>query len=415
MPKPINPPGFQCLLGIVTSGLVACFSPDATQPAPGLTPPERTAYEQDVAFLRSHDPNLVVLSRGDVSVATSPKYQGKVFTSTATGAESFGYLNNDAFEAAAPDPQFNGYGGENRLWIGPEGGPLSVYFDAGVPHTGEHWYVPAEIDREPWDLVSHDSASVVFAKAGSVRNRKGTGFDFRLDRLVRLLTAEEIANDLGGSEGSRTTSLLGALNIVAYHTDNRLTNAGEEGWTREGGTLCLWALDMLPASDSAVVIYPLREQAPVERFVSYFDDMTDRHRRVVDGALLFRADGSFRSKIGLSPKHATGRGGSIDLVNNILTVIEYDLDPDAAYLGMEWEELVEPYAGDAATTYNDSSPGTFYEIESIGEAAFLGPGERASHGHTVYHLTGPQPALLEVAERLLGVSPSTVRDFLAVP
>lgn len=387
--------------------LAACSAPDAetSAPAPGVTPPDRTAYAEDVAFLKSHDPNLVLLSDGNASVATSAKYQGKVFTSTATGAESFGYLAYDVFEAENPDPHINGYGGENRLWLGPEGGPLSIFFDAGAPYTGEHWYVPPAIDREPWDLVSRDSASVVFAKAAQLKSRKGTAFDVRLDREVMLMTPGEIAESID-------VQLPTGLEVVAYHTDNRLTNTGAEAWTREAGTVCLWALDMLPASDSAVVIYPLAEASTVEDVRPYFGNMDEGDRMVVGEVLLFRGDGSKRTKVGLSPKLATGTGGSLDLARGTLTVVRYDVRPREPYLGMEWEELADPYDGDAATTYNDPGPDTFYEIESIGEAAFLTPGASTQHGHTVYHFTGDGAVLAEAAEALLGVDVADVRAFL---
>ena len=399
-------------LPAVLLSLTACSTPDATQPAPDTAPPNRTAYREDLAFLRSHDPDLVVLERGGASVATSAKYQGKVFTSSATGEESFGYLDYDVFEAETPGDHINGYGGENRLWIGPEGGPLSVFFDGGVAYTPEDWYVPAAIDREPWDLVRADSVSVVFAKAGQASSRAGTDFDFRLDREVRLLPASDALPARAASPEAPSGGYADDLRRVAYRTTNRLTNAGAAAWTRETGTICLWALDMLPASDSAVVVYPLADGTGAGDVRPYFGEMTAAHRRVVDGALFFRGDGTFRAKVGLSPKHATGRGGSIDLVAGTLTVIEYDVDPEAAYLGMEWAELADPYDGDATTTYNDPGPGTFYEIESIGEAAFLAPGESTTHTHDVYHFTGPTPALLAAAERLLGVGAADLRTFL---
>ena len=397
------------LLPLLLLLLAACTSAnpsETSRPGPDFPPnPEGAAFDADRAFLRSHDSALVTLASGRAALVASAKYQGKVFTSTATGEESFGYLDYDALEAVAPDPHINGYGGENRLWIGPEGGPLSVFFAADVPFTPDDWYVPAAIDREPWDLVSADSASVVFAKAGQAQSRRGTRFDFRLDREVRLLPAGDIAAGFG-------VSLPTGVQAVAYRTDNALTNTGTAAWTRETGTLCLWALDMLPASDSAVVIYPLAAGTTLADVRPYFGEMDARHRQVRGGTLLFRGDGSFRSKVGLSPKHATGRGGSLDLAAGTLTVIDYDLDREGAYLGMEWEELSDPYAGDAATTYNDPGPATFYELESIGEAAFLAPGQRAAHRHDVYHFTGPRAQLLALAEELLGVSEAEVLAFL---
>jgi hypothetical protein len=43
------------------------------------------AFDYDLKFLRQHDTGLVVLGHGAVQVIVSPKYQGKVFTSTDSG------------------------------------------------------------------------------------------------------------------------------------------------------------------------------------------------------------------------------------------------------------------------------------------------------------------------------------------
>jgi hypothetical protein len=73
---------------------------------------------------------VIVLQTNDTSarVVVSPKYQGKVFTSTAGGqfGQSFGWINYKAF-AAPLDSHMNAYGGENRLWLGPEGGPFPCF------------------------------------------------------------------------------------------------------------------------------------------------------------------------------------------------------------------------------------------------------------------------------------------------
>src|SRR5690606_2643705 len=85
---------------------------------------EKGIFAYDLAFLKEKDSVIVLsASNGDAQVIVSPKYQAKVFTSTADGpgGKSFGWINYEAFEGE-PDPHMNGYGGEDRLWLGPEGG-----------------------------------------------------------------------------------------------------------------------------------------------------------------------------------------------------------------------------------------------------------------------------------------------------
>ena len=388
--------------------LAACGSPDATStsgPAPGVTPPERTAFAEDAAFLRSHDPALVTLTSGHAALVASAKYQGIVFTSTATGAESFGYIAEDVFETVAPDPHINGYGGENRLWLGPEGGQYAIFFAPGTAYDRDHWYTPPAIDVEPWTLVSRDSGSVVFAKADTLTSRAGTRFSYRIDRTVTLLPEGAIAERFGESPTG--------VSAVGYRTDNALANIGTRAWTRDGGTVCLWALDMLPGGEEVAVVYPLaRKPAGADTVVRYFGEMGPDQLRLTDEYALLRGSGSALAKIGLPPRLATGTGAAIDYGRGTLTVIDYDLAPAGTYLGMEWRDMPEPYAGDAATTYNDPGPGTFYELESIGEAAFLAPGASTTHRHTVYHFTGPIEALEALLTEVTGVPAAAVRDFV---
>ena len=59
-------------------------------------------------------------------VAICPEYQGRVMTSTTADVQgrSLGWVNTAFIESGDKDPHFNNYGGEDRLWLAPEGGPL---------------------------------------------------------------------------------------------------------------------------------------------------------------------------------------------------------------------------------------------------------------------------------------------------
>ena len=388
---------------------------EAASPATGPEPaePTATAFARDLAFLREHDPDLVVLRSGGAALAASARYQGKVFTSTTGRGESQGFIAYDAFAVDPPADHINSYGGEQRLWVGPEGGPLSVFFPPGVPFESEHWQTPPPIDHEAWELAGVGEREVRFRKTARFANRAGATFDARLDRRVELLPAAE----LGGVFGEATAGLAG----VGYATTNGLTNVGEAAWTEATGTICLWALDMLPAGDSVVVVLPYRDATPATLDTTnagYFGATPPARLRVVEGAVLFRGDGAEVGKVGLPARHATRRLGAVDLARGVLTVIDLDPEPRARYLGMEWAELDDPYAGDAVTSYNHGvapAAPSFYELESVGPAGFLAPGETATHRHTVYHFTGPRDAVAEAASDLLGVGPDDLVGFLAPP
>ncbi len=85
----------------------------------------------DLAFLGQHT-DVVVLSEsaGGARVVVSPALQGRVLTSTAGGSSdiSFGWINRELIASGKTVEHTNAYGGEDRFWIGPEGGQFSVFF-----------------------------------------------------------------------------------------------------------------------------------------------------------------------------------------------------------------------------------------------------------------------------------------------
>ena len=54
--------------------------------------------------------------------------------------------------------------------------------------------------------------------------------------------------------------------------------------------------------------------------------------------------------------------------------------------------------------------GPFYELESVSPAAFLKPGEKLTHKHSVIHLMGDVSELNQVARRTLGVSLEEIQN-----
>src|SRR5687768_8982453 len=120
----------------------------------------KNGFAADVAFLKSHG-SVIVLSDqfGKSKIAISPALQGRVMTSTADGDEgtSFGWINRQYFADAAAgktNPHISPYGGEDRIWIGPEGGQFGIFFAKGTAFDLEHWFTPRWIDVEPFETVA---------------------------------------------------------------------------------------------------------------------------------------------------------------------------------------------------------------------------------------------------------------------
>jgi hypothetical protein len=400
---------------IIATLLIACGSckPGERSGTPGTTTemPVRSSFEDDLRFLMSKD-SVRVLRSGNARVIVSPKYQAKVFTSTADGPDgmSFGWINYKAFDGPA-DPHMNAYGGENRFWLGPEGNRFSLFFAPGDEMTFDNWVTPAAIDTEAWNVENENDKSVTLSKAISVTNYHGTQLSIRASRSVTILEASEIPSRLN-------ITIPENIRSVGYTTTNEIVNAGDRAWTRETGAPCIWILDMFNPSPATAIILPFNEHASGTIVTSdYFGQVPPARLRMMEHLVLFKADGKSRGKIGIPPGRARPLAGSFDADNNILTVVTFDADPDGVYLNQEWSTKKDAFSGDAVNAYNDgpledgSQMGPFYELESVSPAAFLRPGENLVHRHNVFHFTGDRDALLHLLDGLFG-SAQEILDWL---
>ena len=304
-----------------------------------------------------------------------------------------------------------------RLWLGPEGGQFAVFFEEGAPFDLEHWQTPPVVDTEPFDLVSADAGQAVFGRRASLVNRAGFAFDFQIDRTVRLLGEDDVRSRFG-------VDVPEGVALVAFESENRLTNVGEDPWEKETGLLSIWILGMFPPSPGATVVIPFasgseEELGPVVND-AYFGKVPADRLIVESDRLFFRGDGRHRSKIGIPPRRARPLCGSYDPDRRVLTLVRLTLPTGARdYVNSMWEIQDDPYGGDVVNSYNDGPPepgvpplGPFYELESSSPAAELSPGERAVHVHRTIHLEGPAEALDAVALENLGVTLDQIQRAL---
>ncbi len=397
--------------------------------------PERS-FDEDVAFLRRFTDVLVARNADGAALAIVPAWQGRVATSVAGGGDrpGFGFLNDARIASGVVDPQINILGGEDRIWIGPEGSRYSVYFDPGVPPTFAHWRVPPCIDMEPWDLsdgqkiggahsarASSASTAFTFRRTAEVRNRAGTLYHLGFERTVRLLDRAETVRRFGPEAAT--------VSAVAYLTENRLTNLGREPFTEASGAPSLWIIGMYKAGPRTVAAVPLRpvcggSAVPDGVTDDYFGRVPSDRLRIDPDAVFFRADGGLRSKIGVGPARSLGRAAAYDPDRSALTIVNYDppaASPPPPYVNSLWKDDVPPFAGDAINAYNDgpnesgASFGAFFELETSSPALFLSPGDSALHVHATLHATGPAAALDPLSHAALGLSLARFTTALSTP
>jgi hypothetical protein len=372
-------------------------------------------FGYDYQFLQKYDSIILLRSDDpDAQVIVSPKYQGKVFTSTANGDQgfSFGWVNYKAFSDSV-NQHMNAYGGENRLWLGPEGGVFSLFFKPKAEMVYENWKTPSAVDTENWTVIDKNDTTVSMQKDMHLINYPGTELNLRIDRSVRILSRQSITSELGVGQNIQ-------VKTVAYETINKITNTGTLEWTEKTGMPCIWLLDMLKPSPTAIIVIPFKD-TPIDSFshvatTNYFGEIPADRLKHSNSALFFKADGKSRGKLGIHPVKAKSVAGSYDSTNKVLTIILFDLDEGARYLNQEWNTAKPAFSGDAVNAYNDGpladgkQMGPFYEIESVSPAAFLKPNEFLIHHHTVIHFTGEEKALNEVANKFLGVSLETIHQ-----
>ncbi|MFO8012142.1 MAG: DUF6786 family protein [Phycisphaerae bacterium] len=374
----------------------------------------------DVAFLKKHVETIVLSdASGDARLAVVPAYQGRVMTSTDGGEDgaSYGWINRSLIGSGKTLEHINPFGGEDRFWLGPEGGQYAIFFEKGEPFDLEHWQTPAAIDTEAWEVAEKTDTSATFAHTFSVTNYSGVTFQVKADRTVRLLGSDAAWEHLG-------VEPVDGLSMVAYEADNTITNQGEKPWEKETGLLSIWILGMYNPSDATTIVAPIKPGPESELGPKVVDDYFGKvppERLVVkDDVVYFSGDGQHRSKIGIQPERCTGVIGSYDAAGQVLTVVQFTFDPSVTdYVNSLWKMQDEPYNGDAANSYNDgpAKPGAepmgpFYELESSSPAAALEPGASKRHVHRTIHLRGPEDQLDPIARKVFGVGLAEIKNAL---
>jgi hypothetical protein len=259
-------------------------------------------------------------------------------------------------------------------------------------------------------VTSQGNDSVALAAQIEVTNYSKTTFQCAVGRTINLLGYDEAAEHLGATVGDE-------VRMVGFESQNTLANAGSSPWDRSTGLLSIWILGMFKPLPAGWVIVPFLagEEATLgpPATTDYFGPVGQDRCKLLDDHLLFKCDGEYRSKIGISPARARRVLGSWDPDGQVLTIVQFNLPDGAArlpYVNSLWEIQDQPYAGDAVNSYNDGPPpgggkqlGPFYEIETSSPAAELEPGASITHTHRTYHFAGRREQLDDLARTILGV------------
>jgi len=390
------------LIAIVFAGVSGCYFFSKTA--------AKGTFEYDLKFLQKYHPNLVVLEDANATskLIIVPDYQARVMTSTSSGNNgiSYGWINHELIASGRLQAHINAFGGEDRFWLGPEGGQFSIFFKKGVGFTLDNWQVPPSLDTEAFKVERVKKDEAVFSKKIMLENYSGTPFSIQVQRTIRILPKTKV-------ESLLELSIAPEVEFVAYETDNVVRNISNQNWDKNSGLLSVWILGMLNASENTTIIAPYREgnETTHGKIVTkdYFGDIPQERLKIGPKAITLKADANFRSKIGLSPLRALPVIGSYDAENNVLTIVQYSMDTtQTAYVNSKWEIQQQPFAGDVVNAYNDGPVngkqlGRFYELESSSPAIALAKGESVRHIHRTMHFKANKKQLNSIAEKLLGI------------
>jgi hypothetical protein len=382
-------------------------------------PVHATSFSDDLTFLKAHT-DVIVLNGGrdQGQIAVVPAWQGRVMTSCSEkDGRSFGWINRELISSGKLLPHMNGFGGEDRFWLGPEGGQFSIFFAKGATFDLDHWFTPAAIDSMPYKVVNHSQDQVTFAAKFALTNYSGAEFDVSVLRQIHLLDKTTAWEKLGEPEAKD-------VKLVAYETINKITNIGTNPWRKETGLLSVWILGMYNPSPLTTVVIPIKPGPDSElgpKVTSdYFGTVPSDRLVVKDNVLYFSGDGKYRSKIGVNPKRSKGVLGSYDAENKVLTVVQFNQPSGVTdYVNSLWKIQKKPYGGDTANSYNDgpAAPGAkpmgpFYEIESSSPGAQLSPNQNLTHIHRTIHLIGDKASLNALSKKIFGVSLAEIQSGL---
>ncbi|HLY72188.1 MAG TPA: DUF6786 family protein [Puia sp.] len=406
----------QLVILLLTLILFGCGPNESSGIAEKKSPEfQKGTFGYDAAFLKKNLTGLIELadSNTGAKVLLCASYQGRVLTSAANDNDySFGWINYDLISTQKKKAQFNPIGGEERFWIGPEGGQNAFYFKKGDSFNIAHWQVPAIIDTLPYNVSDSNASGATFTKDGVVTNYSGNSFHINIIRSVHILSKSSVENQL-------QVTIPQTIKFVAYESINAIKNSGDD-WKRETGLPSIWLLSMMTPSNETGVYIPFEKNKNSRLYITdnYFGVVPADRLVIKDSVLFLKCDGKYRSKIGLSPAIAKPFAASFDFKRNILSILHFEIDKRAAYVNSKWEMQKEPFKGDVINSYNDgpladgSQLGPFYEIESSSPAKELRKGESLVHRQMICHFEGDYRSLNTISKKLLGIDLDEIKSSL---
>ena len=210
--------------------------------------------------------NAPVLLKGrqpGKQILCAPKLVGRVMSSTFDAAvgDALGWISVDTIRAGRVDPVFTNYGGEERLWFGPEGSQFGLNF-ASKDMTLSHYRVQPGMNSQPYTVakVSSEEDFVVMETQIKLQNLAGTQFDIEVERTVKIL-----------NYCPYTVGLPPQAEFVGFQTETLIKNVSPVPIRSETGLLSCWTIGQHPGGPRRMVVIPFRPGPDNELHISFLN------------------------------------------------------------------------------------------------------------------------------------------------
>ena len=368
---------------------------------------KKGSFGDELAILQAID-GIEVLQDGDSMIAVSGEYQGRIFTSTATGmyGSAYGWFNKSDVSNGLQDELIANLGGESRLWFGPEYGKFALFFEKGAQQVDENRFMPEALNKQKFTELSRSTHAITYEGRMELKNATDYVFDLHIERTISLLTKDQIESELGIKLSKETA-------FVGFSAKNKVSNVGMEQHKKVTGLIAIWELGCMLTSPNNCVILPLTQET--DQITEYFTPIGNRIH--IEGSVVFyKADADGINKIGISPAYCKNIMGSYDPSKNQLNIVTFSFSDDDMYVNSIPKNM-SPYGGDVINIFNgavlpaEDLDLPFYEFESSSSAKELRPQEHIIHRHTTYHFEGSFEELNAIAKQTLGVGLSDIPKF----
>ncbi|MBD0404535.1 DUF6786 family protein [Flammeovirga sp. EKP202] len=358
-------------------------------------------FGSDVQFLKKYIDDLIILGEGSHLVAISPKYQGRVFTSTTSGysGRSIGYFDKKLIASPVGLKKLSKIGGESRMWFGPEVGDFSIFFPPNVERSGENMQISLDLDTLTFNTDKTTFYQSISSNLMVIDNAFGTRFNVKTERKI-------VFNKKYFIEKKLDIQIPEKVSFVSFSATTTLENLDNHQWKKETGLLPIWEIGCMHPSNNQWAIVPSKS-IDLDTVTNYFSPQKDRVF-LKSGVAFYKTDAKYLNKMGMPKEDIKPIMGSYSPEFNLLNIVTYSFSNDSLYVSSDWESS-KNYKGDVMNIFNgEVNPELdrnypFFEFESFSAAKELKPNEKLRHVQSIYHFEGGKDDLDLICKKVLGV------------